>query len=180
PIDDPGRVRNAWPSYLVVTATAAVALLAACWIRDPAFVAHTDWRSAALKLAIYLVYGPIQAIAFFGYVQTRLRAAFASVMPGAVQARLATAAAVAGLFALAHAPNWPLAGMTLTMGLVWSWLFWARPNVLLLGASHAVLGTITYSVLHLYTRIGPFYAHPEGHIVRAAIPGLQRLVGDLF
>ena len=43
-----------------------------------------------------------------------------------------------------------------------------------------MLGTIVFSLLRLYTRIGPFYAHPQGHIARNAIPGLRALVGDLF
>ena len=65
-------------------------------------------------------------------------------------------------------------------GLAWSWLYQARPNLVLVGVSHAVLGTMTHSVLGLYTRIGPFYAHPEGHILRNVAPGLKALIGNLY
>lgn len=178
--DAPGAARNAWPAYLAVTTLGAAALMAAVAIRDPGFAAHTRWPDVVHKLAIYLVYGPFQALVFFGYLQTRLRTAMAAAAPAGLATRVLVCTSAAGLFAAAHAPNWPLAGLALISGLAWAWLFYARPNVLLLGVSHAVLGTITYSILGLYTRIGPFYAHPEGRIIVNAIPGLKALVGDLF
>lgn len=176
----PGAAGAAWRPYLWTTLLGAVGLMTAVAIRDPGFVGHTRWWSVLHKLAIYLVYGPFQALVFFGYIQTRMRTAAGAIMAGGAAMRVLVCALTAGLFALAHAPNWPLTGLALVSGLVWSWLFYARPNVLLLGVSHAVLGTITYSILGLYTRIGPFYAHPEGRIIRSAIPGLKALVGDLF
>jgi membrane protease YdiL (CAAX protease family) len=179
-VGDPGSAANAWPSYLGLTALAAAGLLVWAAVRDPAFVAHVRWGSAGHKLLIYLVWGLVQAMVFFGYVQTRIRTALEAVAQDGRSVRPLVALGVAGLFAAAHAPNWPLAGLVFVMGLGWSWLYWARPNVVLVGASHAVLGTIVYSVLHLFTRIGPFYGHPEGHIVRNAVPGLKALVGDLF
>ena len=177
--DDPGAFRNAWPAYLAFTAFCAAILLVATAIHDPSFVSRANWRAVGLKLVIYLVYGPIQAMVFFGYLQTRLRTALGMAV-GGWALRPLVALSTAGLFALAHTPNWPLAAMVFASGLGWSWLFFARPNVALLGASHAVLGTIVFSLLRLYTRIGPFYAHPQGHIARNAIPGLRALVGDLF
>jgi len=178
--DDPGTLPNAWPTYVGVTALAAAALLIDAAARDPAFVSHVQWRAAGHKLLIYMAWGLIQAVVFFGYVQTRIRTAFDAVAADSRSGRPLVALITAGLFAAAHAPNWPLAGLAFIIGMGWSWLYWVRPNVLLLGASHAVLGTIVYSVLHLFTRIGPFYAHPQGHILRNAIPGLKALVGDLF
>jgi membrane protease YdiL (CAAX protease family) len=178
--DDPGIARNAWPGYLILTVAAAAILIVATAAKDPAFILHTNWRRVALKLLIYMVYGSIQAVVFFGFAQTRIRTALAATALAASLRQPLTAVIVAGLFAAAHAPNWPLAAMVLAIGLCWSWLYYDRPNVLLLGASHAVLGTIVFGVLGLFTRIGPFYAHPAGHIARDAIPGLRALVGDLF
>jgi membrane protease YdiL (CAAX protease family) len=178
--DDPGVGRNAWPSYLAFTVAASAALLTATAIRDPGFVAHTPWPRVGAKFLIYLVYGGVQAMVFFGYLQTRLRTALGAFITRDRALRPLVALATAGLFAAAHAPNWPLASLVLAAGLGWSWLFFARPNLLLMGISHAVLGTLVYSVLGLFTRIGPFYAHPAGHIARYAIPGLHALVGDLF
>jgi len=178
--DDPGAVPNAWRAYAGLTAIAAVALMVAVVVRDPAFAVHTRWPRVARKLLIYLVYGPIQALVFFGYIQTRVRTALGAFARGRLTGRPMVALLTAALFAGAHAPNWPLVLLTFVAGMAWSWLYYARPSVLLLGVSHAVLGTIVYSLLGISTRIGPFYAHPEGHIVRDAIPGLSALVGDLF
>ncbi len=180
PADDPGAIRNAWPSYLGFTAVMSAALLALVVARDPAFAVHTNWPRVAAKFLIYLAWGAVQAMVFFGWAQTRLRTAFAAVIADPRLVRPLTAGALATLFAAAHAPNWPLAALAFGIGLGWSWLFYARPSVALMGLSHATLGTIVYSVLGLFTRIGPFYAHPEGHLAREAIPGLKALVGDLF
>jgi membrane protease YdiL (CAAX protease family) len=173
-------VANAWPSYLVLTALAGAALVVAAWVRDPALIAHVVWPRFAAKPVIYLVYGTVQAVVFFGWLQTRVRTIAARLVSDARLVRPLAALTVAGLFAAAHTPNWPLAALSLGAGLVWSWLYFARPNVLLMGASHGVLGAIVYVILGLYTRIGPFYAHPQGWIARYAIPGLHDLVGDLF
>ena len=181
--DDPGTVRNAWPAYAICTGLSGLALIVAAAVRDPGLVSHIDWRALAHKLVIYEIWAPIQALTFFGYLQTRVRTVLEAAAPSSASAavrRPLVALIVAGLFALAHAPNWPLASLVFAAGLGWSWLFYARPSVLLVGASHGVLGTIVYGVLHLFTRVGPFYAHPEIHLVRSAIPGLKALVGNLF
>jgi hypothetical protein len=178
--DDPGRVSNAWPSYLGLTVAVGAFMLIVTAVRDPAFAAHVDWRRFGLKLAGYLVYGPVQALVFFGYLQTRLRRILSCWLAEGPALRAILALCVAALFGAAHAPNWLLACMVTGVGLAWSWLFYARPSVLLLGASHAVLGTIVFAVMGVYTRIGPFYAHPEGHIIRHAIPGLSALIGDVY
>ena len=179
-VDDPGAVRNAWPAYAGFTTVAATGLMIVMTTRDTAFLVHTPWLKVGHKLLIYLVYGPVQALVFFGYVQTRLRTAAATLAVAPWLTRLVVVLSTSLLFAAVHIPNWPLSAMVLAVGLCWSWLYYARPNVLLMGVSHAVLGTIVYSILGVYTRIGPFYAHPEGHIARNAIPGLKALVGDLF
>ncbi|MFP4054165.1 MAG: type II CAAX prenyl endopeptidase Rce1 family protein [Phycisphaerae bacterium] len=66
------------------------------------------------------------------------------------QAGLPAAAAVvasAGVFALVHAPNWPLVGLTFGAGLAWCVLFIRRPNLFTLGLAHAVLAVWVYHAL---------------------------------
>lgn len=178
--DDPGVLANAWPHYLALTLAGAALLTAAAVIRDPQALAHIRWRALATKFTLYLIFAPIQALAFFSFLQPRLRGLIAPLVGDARMARLCVASATALLFGAAHAPNWPFAAMAAAGGLAWSWLYQARPNLVLVGISHAVLGTVVHSVLGLYTRIGPFYAHPEGHILRNVAPGLKALIGNLY
>lgn len=178
--DDPGALANAWPSYLALTLACAALLAVAAAIRDPEALSHIRWRALATKLTLYLIFAPIQALAFFGWLQPRLREAITPLLGAGGAARAAIAALTAVLFGLAHAPNWPFAALAAAGGLVWSWLYQARPNLVLVGVSHAVLGTMVHSVLGLYTRIGPFYAHPQGHILRNVAPGLRALIGNLY
>jgi len=53
----------------------------------------------------------------------------------------------AGGFAMLHAPNWPLVGLTFFSGMVWCRLFLRRPNLLTLGTAHGVLAVLTYHAL---------------------------------
>jgi membrane protease YdiL (CAAX protease family) len=56
--------------------------------------------------------------------------------------------AAAALFSIAHAPDWPLMGLTFAAGLAWTWLYQRRPNLWVLGAWHGVLGAAAwYGVL---------------------------------
>lgn len=169
--NDPGVFAKAWPRYglLTLVGLAAIGVLAA--LRDPRFISRIAWNDAALKLAIYLVSGAVQDLVLFGFVLTRLRVAIAGGMgPAWAPARPFAAVTLAALFALAHAPNWPFAALVFLGGAALAWLFWARPNVILAGASHAVLGTALHAALRLNMRIGPFYAHPQGHILRHVLP----------
>ena len=60
----------------------------------------------------------------------------------------ATVLAAAALFALAHAPDWPLVGLTLAIGLPWVWIYLRHPNLWVLGFWHGILGaTAWYGVL---------------------------------
>lgn len=169
--DDPGAVRNAWPRYAALTAIGLVVIGALADLRDPLFARHIAWGDAALKLAVYLVSGTLQDLAVFGFALTRLREAItAAAGPSRPWARPLAAILVAALFAAAHAPNWPFAALVFAGGAALAWLFWARPSVVLAGASHGVLGTALHAALHLNMRIGPFYAHPQGHILRHVLP----------
>jgi membrane protease YdiL (CAAX protease family) len=54
----------------------------------------------------------------------------------------------AAFFSLAHAPDWPLMGLTFAIGLPWVWLYLRRPNLWVLGLWHGLLGAAAwYGVL---------------------------------
>ena len=54
----------------------------------------------------------------------------------------------AALFSLAHAPDWPLMGLTLAIGLPWVWIYLRHPNLWVLGIWHGILGAASwYGVL---------------------------------
>lgn len=60
----------------------------------------------------------------------------------------ATILAAAALFSLAHAPDWPLMGLTFAIGLPWVWIYLRHPNLWVLGFWHGLLGTAAwYGVL---------------------------------
>ncbi len=118
---------------------------------------------------------------FFGFLQTRIRTMLASAPLASEGLRRALVALLTSSgYALSHIPNGPLIALAFAVGLCWSWIFYARPNVLLLGTCHAILGTILQNVVMMYTRIGPFYAEPQRHAFVSAFPGLKALIGNLM
>jgi len=179
---DPGSFRNAWRTYGAFTLVAALLLIAVALLKDPALVAGINWTALAIKFLGYLAFGVVQAFIFFGFVQTRVRTMIPlPPAPGSVQRhRLLVALVTAGIFAVFHLPNLPLMGVVFATGLCWAWIFYKRPNVLLLGVSHAVLGTILHRVVQMYMRIGPFYSEPDLYVFRSVIPGLKQLIGNQF
>lgn len=119
---------------------------------------------------------------FFGFILTRLREIVANIT-GPYQIllhRLTVVVLTSVIFSLVHTPNVPLMICTLFTGLIWAWVFYQQPNILLLGLSHAVLGTILHRVVQMHMRVGPFYDNPDLYIIREVIPGLRQLIGDLF
>lgn len=173
---DPGALREAWRAYAAFTFGAAGMMLAYVLIADPGALARVEWARAGLKLGGYLVFGPLQALIFFGFAETRVRA----LMRDGRRGMIVTASVTALIFASVHLPNLPLAAITLAGGFGWALLFYRRPNVLLLGLSHAALGTLLYEVVGLNTRIGPFYADGDSYILRTVIPGLKDWFGGTF
>jgi membrane protease YdiL (CAAX protease family) len=177
-----GSWRRAWRPYALLTATMAAVLLVFALVLRPAGFANLNWRAAALKFLLYIPYGTAQSIVFFGFIQARM----ASLIPYPSTAlaeerhRLLVTVSTAALFSLTHLPNLPLMSFALVAGMSWSWLFRKAPNIVLLGLSHATLGTILHRVVELPMRVGPFYAEPDRYIMRNAIPGLKALIGDLY
>lgn len=182
PSGGPGAFSQAWPVYAGFTAAAAILLLLAVLIVDPARLGRVSWDAFAIKFVGYLVFGFLQSLIFFGFVLTRLRSLIPYGRdPGAEpRHRLQVAAATAAIFTLIHLPNLPLMAVALAGGFGWALIFYRRPNLLLLGLSHAVLGTILHRIVQLNMRIGPFYADPDRYILRAVIPWLNDLIGGRF
>jgi hypothetical protein len=177
-----GAWRSAWRVYALLTATVAGVLLAVAMWRNPSVLADLNWKAFWIKFLGYAVFGPVQALIFFGFIQARLRAMIPQPAPprAAERHRLRVATAVAAVFALYHLPNLPLIAITFVVGGCWAWVFYKFPNIMLLGLSHAVLGTILHRVIGLHMRIGPFYAEPQRYILRNTVPGLKALIGNLF
>lgn len=180
--DDPGSWKNAWRSYLALTLAIAALLTLVSIMFRPGAIAAIDPVTFAMRLAGYMIYGPVQALLFFGFFQTRMRTLLpVGQGPHAIlRHQMLVASGTATIFSLVHAPNQPLMLFTFFAGMAWSFLFYRRPNVLLTGLSHAFLGTLLHEFLLLYMRIGPFYHNPELRIFRVVIPGLAELIGKRF
>lgn len=59
--------------------------------------------------------------------------------------RPALAVAVsAALFGIAHAPDWPLVGLTAVAGVAWTWIWLRAPNLWVQGIAHGLLGALAY------------------------------------
>ncbi len=93
-------------------------------------------RSLLLLLALYPAWAFAQQFCF----QVVLREALTALRTP----RALAIAAIAVLFSAVHAPDWPLAGLTLGAGAVWAWLYGRLPNLPALSLSHAVLGSLAY------------------------------------
>ncbi len=94
------------------------------------------WRRFAELCGGYLTWGLVQQYLLQAFALRRLRQAAMPLVPAALTA--------AGLFALIHSPNWPLVGLAFVAGVAWCLLFARRPNLLPLGAAHAVLAVLLY------------------------------------
>lgn len=95
-----------------------------------------SWRRLVELSGLYLAWGIAQQYLLQSFGLRRLRQA-------QVPAPLA-AAASAALFAMLHAPNWPLVAVTTACGVVWCAIFLRRPNILVLGPAHGCLAVLLY------------------------------------
>ncbi len=169
--------------YCVLTLAGAVVLIGIALARDPALFSRIVWRSVAVKLLFYVPFAFVQAMLVFGFLMTRIRDVLEvepARGPHGAWSRLRVAVATAGLFSLLHLPNGPLMGFVLVAGLVWAWVFYARPSIVLLTASHAILGTLLHRFVELHMRVGPFYGHPNMYFTRILVPGAKELIGNLY
>lgn len=182
PSRGPGSWSLAWRSYAAVTFMVGGLLVAASWLRDPGIWERINPGTFAVRLSGYIVWGTAQALIFFGFVHTRIREAIPgfAFKGGEYVHQAAVGTATALVFSAAHFPNWPLMGFTLAAGLIWSVLFYWRPNVWLLGLCHALLGTLLHQFVRIPMRIGYFYHEPHGYIMRTVVPGLADFIGHRF
>jgi hypothetical protein len=95
-------------------------------------------RGFLLIVAAYPVWGIAQQFLLQAVVWTHLSAR----LPRALAQSLAAA-----LFALSHAPDWPVAALTLPVGLAAIEHYRRWPNLWVLGTAHALLGTFAFYFL---------------------------------
>jgi len=112
-----------------------------------------SWRRLAELAGGYLSWGLAQQYLLQSFALRRLMQAGLPAVPAAVLA--------AGAFAMVHAPNWILVGLTGGAGLVWCAIFLRRPNILTLALAHGALAVLLFHAwptrwLQNLT-IGPFY-----------------------
>ena len=128
---DTAGFRPAFPAALVVTILAAAAL----WILGSALGNLPPPRGFLAVLVLYPLWALVQQVALNGILARGLL----TLLP-----RPLVVPAAAVLFALAHAPDLRLMGLTLLGGLLWVALYLRRPNIWALVPCHALLGTLAY------------------------------------
>ena len=178
----PGSLNKALPTYLAVTVLVGTFFILYVILFTPETIGRINLKAVAVKFVGYLFFGTAQSIIFFGFIMTRLKSAtsrkFENANPNLQL--FSTVFLTAAIFSIFHHPNTPLMVITFLGGLIWAWLFYEKPNILLMGVSHAIIGTILSQVVQMHTRIGPFYNNPDHYFIREVVPGLKQLIGDLF
>lgn len=175
-------LKKGWVAYTILTIAGSIILISYTALFYPQTLSQLNWSAVSIKFFGYLIYGTIQAIIFFGFIMPRIRQAFSKALgqTDSNKIKYAVIFTVALIFSFYHLPNPDLMAITFAAGLVWAWIFYRRPNLFLMGLSHAILGTILHQVVKLHMRIGPFYNNPDLYIIREVVPGLKKLIGDLF
>jgi len=111
------------------------------------------WAFFARKAGEYAAFALAQQYLLQTFVLRRFRQAGLPASHACVLA--------ACLFAMLHAPNWPLVALTAGMGVVWCALFLRRPNLLTLALSHVALSLTAYYALPVSwlgnLTVGPMY-----------------------
>jgi len=113
----------------------------------------SGWKPLPLSffivLAFYPLYGLVQQFFMQAILVRNLRRL--SVPPGII------VPVVSVLFGLLHAPDWPLAGLCMVAGAVWTLLFLRTPNIVPLGFSHGWLGALAYYWLLVRDPLGSLF-----------------------
>ncbi len=94
-----------------------------------------------LSLLVVPFWGLTQQYVLQGFIYRRLQRIFPT------QNSYFNILFAAVLFALVHAPNFPLMFLTLVGGIVWTWVYARAPNLFVLGLSHGVMSAIAMSSL---------------------------------
>jgi membrane protease YdiL (CAAX protease family) len=136
----------------------ALLLLIAPTVVVTAVLLTIGWLSGSLRLTWY---SPVSALgrSLWGMFQQYLLQAFIyrrvkfialdGVSSPSDQVRRTRLAIVvtAVIFALVHAPNLPLMGLTLLSALIWTWVYERAPNLFALSLSHGLMSTLTSATL---------------------------------
>lgn len=135
--------RRLVPLVALIAAGATAARLA---LGGPLAEARPFFPGFFIALVTYPLWGFLQQLFYLGFVSRGLVRAGASPTLAAV---------IAGtLYGLVHAPNWPLVGCTVPLGL-WLALVYARaPGLLPIGIAHGIGGAFALYVLGLDLEIG--------------------------
>jgi membrane protease YdiL (CAAX protease family) len=104
-------------------------------------------------LATYPLWGLAQQLLYIGVVYRGL------VRAGADPRAAGAASSV--LFALIHAPNWPLVAATLPLGLACAAIYRRAPSLVALGLLHGVGGTLAEVVLGMDLEVGAGFLRPH-------------------
>jgi len=126
------NLRQASAPCLAFVAAAALGMLGYRLLRG--------WRPIPLSFLVILVLYP-----FWGLLQQFcVQSLFVANLDRLGVRRAAIVPTAAILFGLVHAPNWPLAGLAGAACAVWALLFLRVPNLIPIGLSHGLLGTLAY------------------------------------
>jgi membrane protease YdiL (CAAX protease family) len=89
-----------------------------------------------LSLLVVPFWGLTQQYILQGFIYRRLQRIFPT------QNSYTNILIAAVLFALVHAPNFPLMFLTLIGGIVWTWVYERAPNLFVLGLSHGIMSAV--------------------------------------
>ena len=89
-----------------------------------------------LSLLVVPFWGLTQQYILQGFIYRRLQRIFPT------QNSYTVILIAAVLFALVHAPNFPLMFLTLVGGIVWTWVYERAPNLFVLGLSHGIMSAV--------------------------------------
>ncbi len=163
---------------LPVTGVAALAIVAAALGRNPDLFLDLDWQAFGLKFLFYLFSAFFQDLLFFSFVLLRLGEIMAAGS-GAL-GRFALLSVFSLLFALVHLPNTPLMALSFAFAFVFGHLFCRTPNLAVIIAAHALLGTLLHRIYELNMTAGIFYGAPphSRYLLRHLIPLLNEIIGN--
>ena len=119
------------------------------------FAGSLQSKNRSWTILIFLpLWGLMQQYILQAFIYRRLRFILVpeqlSPNENAWRVRLAIFSA-AVLFALVHAPNLPLMALSLTGGLIWSWVYERAPNLFALGLSHCLMSAVALATLPVHS-----------------------------
>jgi uncharacterized membrane protein YjdF len=170
---------------LALAGTTGILLLAAVW--NPGWLAKANWKAWGVRLTFYSLSASIQALVFVGFFLVRLqrvirpsRATIGTTVADDRRRRLLISVVAGLVFGAIHAPGIPLMALAAIFGFASAWICLRTPNVIVAAACHGLLGLLVHRILELPFRVGPFYNHPDVHVLRSLVPLATRWIGGLY